>query len=144
MPQVHPTADAGAARAGEPIRESLRIAGEKVACERLIEVRHPYTQALAGTVPKASRAQVRRALQIARGYHATLTRHAPAAEAALSSAMARPGRGTATAYTMRQASAQRARRVPAHRARNWSTALQDPCRFTTGTSSHPACWGKGH
>jgi aldehyde dehydrogenase (NAD+) len=75
MPQVHPTADAGAARAGEPIRESLRIAGEKVACERVIEVRHPYTQALAGTVPKASRAQVRRALQIARGYHATLTRH---------------------------------------------------------------------
>jgi len=75
MPQVHPTADAGAARAGEPIRESLRIAGEKVASERVIEVRHPYTQALAGTVPKASRAQVRRALQIARGYHATLTRH---------------------------------------------------------------------
>ena len=75
MPQVHPTADAGAARAGEPIRESLRIAGEKVASERVIEVRHPYTQALAGTVPKASRAHVRRALQIARGYHATLTRH---------------------------------------------------------------------
>jgi aldehyde dehydrogenase (NAD+) len=75
MPQVHPTAEPGAAPAGEPIRESLRIAGEKVACERLIEVRHPYTQALAGTVPKASRAQVRRALQIARGYHATLTRH---------------------------------------------------------------------
>jgi aldehyde dehydrogenase (NAD+) len=75
MPQVHPTADAGAARAGEPIRESLRIAGEKVASERVIEVRHPSTQALAGTVPKASRAQVRRALQIARGYHATLTRH---------------------------------------------------------------------
>ena len=75
MPQVHPTADAGAARAGEPIRESLRIAGEKVACERVIEVRHPYTQALAGTVPKASRAHVRRALQIARVYHATLTRH---------------------------------------------------------------------
>ena len=75
MPQVHPTADAAAARAGEPIRESLRIAGEKVASERVIEVRHPYTKALAGTVPKASRAHVRRALQIARGYHATLTRH---------------------------------------------------------------------
>jgi phosphonoacetaldehyde dehydrogenase len=75
MPQVHPTADAAAARAGEPIRESLRIAGERVASERVIEVRHPYTKALAGTVPKASRAHVRRALQIARGYHATLTRH---------------------------------------------------------------------
>src|SRR4029077_5847512 len=75
MPQVHPTADAGAARAGEPIRESLRIAGEKVASERVIEVRHPYTRALAGPVPKASPAHVRCALQIARGYHATLTRH---------------------------------------------------------------------
>ena len=75
MPQVHPTGDAGAAGRGEPIRESLRIAGEKVASERVIEVRHPYTKALAGTVPKASRAHVRRALQIACGYHATLTRH---------------------------------------------------------------------
>jgi aldehyde dehydrogenase (NAD+) len=58
-----------------PIRESLRIAGEKVAGERVIEVRHPYTGALAGTVPKASLADVRRALGIAKNYRATLTRH---------------------------------------------------------------------
>ena len=58
-----------------PLRESLRIAGEKVAGERVIEVRHPYTGALVGTVPKATPAQVRQALQIARGYRSSLTRH---------------------------------------------------------------------
>ena len=37
-----------------PIRESLRIAGEKVSHDRVIEVRHPYSGALVGTVPKAT------------------------------------------------------------------------------------------
>ena len=32
------------------IRESLRIAGQKVSRDRVIEVRHPYTGELAGTV----------------------------------------------------------------------------------------------
>ena len=59
----------------ELIRESLRIAGLKVSSERVIEVRHPYTGALAGTVPKASLADVRRALNIAKNYRATLTRY---------------------------------------------------------------------
>jgi len=59
----------------ELIRESLRIAGSKVSSERVIEVRHPYTGALAGTVPKASLADVRRALNIAKNYRATLTRY---------------------------------------------------------------------
>jgi len=58
------------------IRESLRIGGEKVARDRVIEVRHPYSGELVGTVPKATLDDVRRALQIARGYRATLTRHA--------------------------------------------------------------------
>jgi len=57
------------------IRESLRIGGEKVARDRVIEVRHPYSGELVGTVPKATLDDVRRALQIARGYRATLTRH---------------------------------------------------------------------
>jgi phosphonoacetaldehyde dehydrogenase len=57
------------------LRESLRIAGEKVARDRLIEVRHPYDGALVATVPKASVDDVRRALAIARAYRATLTRH---------------------------------------------------------------------
>ena len=58
-----------------PLRESLRIAGQKVAGERVIEVRHPYSGALVGTVPRATLAQVRQALQIARAYRATLTRY---------------------------------------------------------------------
>jgi aldehyde dehydrogenase (NAD+) len=57
------------------IHESLRIAGEKVARDRSIEVRHPYTGAVIGTVPKASVDDVRRALAIARGFRSTLTRH---------------------------------------------------------------------
>ena len=57
------------------IRESLRIAGEKVTRERSIEVRHPYSGALVATVPKATPADVNRALEIARGYRSTLTRH---------------------------------------------------------------------
>ena len=60
---------------GEVIRECLRIAGERVPTDRVIEVRHPFTGAVVGTVPKASVADVRRALQIAKGYRATLTRH---------------------------------------------------------------------
>jgi putative phosphonoacetaldehyde dehydrogenase len=59
----------------EPIHESLRIAGEKVLRDRVIEVRHPYTGALVGTVPKATLDDVKRALQIARSFRSTLTRH---------------------------------------------------------------------
>src|SRR5882724_12333358 len=59
----------------ELIRESLRIAGEKVLRDRVIEVRHPYSGALVGTVPKASLDDVKRALRIARSFRSTLTRH---------------------------------------------------------------------
>jgi putative phosphonoacetaldehyde dehydrogenase len=59
----------------ELIREALRIAGEKVSRDRVIEVRHPYSGQLVGTVPKANLADVKRALQIARGFRSTLTRH---------------------------------------------------------------------
>jgi putative phosphonoacetaldehyde dehydrogenase len=59
----------------EPIREPLRIAGERVFRERVIEVRHPFNGALAGTVPKATLDDVKRALQIARDFRSTLTRH---------------------------------------------------------------------
>ena len=38
-----------------PTREAMRIAGEEVAGERSIDVRNPYTGALVGTVPKATR-----------------------------------------------------------------------------------------
>jgi aldehyde dehydrogenase (NAD+) len=59
----------------ELIRESLRIAGEKVRRDRIIEVRHPYTGELVGTVPKATIDDVRRALHVARGYRSPLTRY---------------------------------------------------------------------
>src|SRR5580693_6255886 len=59
----------------EPIRESLRIAGERVDRDRVIEVRHPFDGTLAGTVPKATREDVKRALKIARGFRSPLTRH---------------------------------------------------------------------
>jgi len=59
----------------EPLRESLRIAGEKVSRERVIEVRHPFSGALVGTVPKATSDDVKRALKIGRSFKSKLTRH---------------------------------------------------------------------
>ena len=59
----------------EPIRESLRIAGEKVPGDRIIEIRHPYSGALVGTVPKATVDDVKCALRAARAYRSALTRH---------------------------------------------------------------------
>jgi phosphonoacetaldehyde dehydrogenase len=70
------SASAASSAPRELIRESLRIAGEKVARDRIIEVRHPYSGGLVGSVPKATLEDVKRALKIARGYRATLTRHA--------------------------------------------------------------------
>jgi phosphonoacetaldehyde dehydrogenase len=58
------------------ISESMRIAGEKISRDRVIEVRHPYTGELVGTVPKATVEDVRRALRIARGHRSRLTRYA--------------------------------------------------------------------
>ena len=58
------------------IRESLRIAGEKVSRDRIVEVRHPFNGELVGTVPKATLDDVKRALKIARGFRSTLTRYA--------------------------------------------------------------------
>ncbi len=57
------------------IHESLRIAGEKVARDRRITVTHPYTGDVIATVPKATLEDVKRALRIARGYRAKLTRY---------------------------------------------------------------------
>jgi len=57
------------------LQESLRIAGEKVARDRVIEVRHPYSGEVVATVPKATLADVQRALRIAREYRSPLTRH---------------------------------------------------------------------
>ena len=58
-----------------PRIEAMRIAGEKVFTERVIEVRYPYTGEVIATVPKASIEDVRRAFRLARQYKAKLTRH---------------------------------------------------------------------
>ena len=58
-----------------PVREAMRIAGEKVHSDSVIEIRYPYTGELVATVPKASLSDVRRAIHIARRYQPKLTRH---------------------------------------------------------------------
>jgi putative phosphonoacetaldehyde dehydrogenase len=58
-----------------PIRESLRIAGEKISHDRVLEVRHPFSGEVVGTVPQATLDDVRRALQAARRYKSKLTRY---------------------------------------------------------------------
>jgi phosphonoacetaldehyde dehydrogenase len=59
----------------EPRREAMRIAGEKVSRDRVIEIRYPYTGEVVATVPKATVEDVRKAFRIARQYKAKLTRH---------------------------------------------------------------------
>src|SRR5688572_26873748 len=56
-------------------REGMRIAGEKVHRDHVIEVRFPYTREVVATVPKATVDDVKRAFRIAREYKATLTRY---------------------------------------------------------------------
>ena len=58
-----------------PLREGMRIAGEKVHTDRVIEIRYPYTGEVIATVPKASVDDVRRALRVASQYKPKLTRH---------------------------------------------------------------------
>ncbi len=53
----------------------MRIAGEKVHADRVIEIRYPYTGEVVATVPKATVDDVRRALKIAHQYKPKLTRH---------------------------------------------------------------------
>lgn len=55
--------------------ETMRIGGEYIARERVIEVFNPYTDACIGTAPKATVDDVRRAFEIARAYRPTLTRY---------------------------------------------------------------------
>ncbi len=64
-----------AVRDGRVLHEKMRIAGELVGSARVIEVTNPYTNAVVGTVPKASIDDIRRAISIAKGYKSKLTRH---------------------------------------------------------------------
>jgi phosphonoacetaldehyde dehydrogenase len=56
-------------------REGLRIAGEQVHRDRVIEIRYPYSGEVIATVPKATVEDVRRAFRIAREYKPRLTRY---------------------------------------------------------------------
>ncbi|MDH3693745.1 MAG: phosphonoacetaldehyde dehydrogenase [Gammaproteobacteria bacterium] len=58
-------------------QEKMRIAGEKVdgATGKSIDVLNPYDNSVVGTVPRASRAQVAEAFEIAANYQPTLTRY---------------------------------------------------------------------
>src|SRR5262245_25737969 len=56
-------------------RETLRIAGKRVATEAEIEVRNPYSGALVGTVARADASQIREAFEIAGGFRARLSRY---------------------------------------------------------------------
>ena len=58
-----------------PLREGLRIGGDKVFSDRVIEIRFPYTNEVVATVPMATVDDVRRAMKIARQYKPTLTRY---------------------------------------------------------------------
>jgi phosphonoacetaldehyde dehydrogenase len=60
---------------GAAINARMRIAGREVGGSRVIEIRSPYTNALVGTVPKASVDDIRGAFALARRYRAKLTRY---------------------------------------------------------------------
>ena len=62
-------------RHGAPLRMKMRIGGEHVGGERVLEVRNPYSGAVVGTVPKATVDEIRRAFAIAKAYRPTLTRY---------------------------------------------------------------------
>ena len=59
----------------KPTREPMRIAGDKVHTDRVIEVRYPWTGEVVATVPKASVEDVRKAFRVAREYKPVLTRY---------------------------------------------------------------------
>ncbi|RMD95491.1 MAG: phosphonoacetaldehyde dehydrogenase [Alphaproteobacteria bacterium] len=55
--------------------EPMRIAGEKVDAEDVIEVRYPWDNSVIGTVPAGRAEHARRAFEIAAGYTPKLTRY---------------------------------------------------------------------
>jgi putative phosphonoacetaldehyde dehydrogenase len=55
--------------------EALRIGGQRVCRDRVIEIQNPYTGDCIGTVPKAGVSDVRQAFEIARAYRPRLSRY---------------------------------------------------------------------
>lgn len=56
-------------------KEAMRIAGQKVSTDEVVEIADPYTGAIVGTVPAARPEHVRKAFASARAFHPKLTRH---------------------------------------------------------------------
>jgi len=57
------------------LTEALRIGGQLIHKDRVIEVQNPYTGEVVGTVPKADVSEVRKALELAKAYRAKLSRY---------------------------------------------------------------------
>ena len=53
----------------------MRIGGEKVTTDKVVEVRYPYTDEVIGTVPAGTAEHARKAFDIAAGYTPKLTRY---------------------------------------------------------------------
>jgi aldehyde dehydrogenase (NAD+) len=62
-------------RSGIVLHEKMRIGGELVGAEQVIEVFNPYTGALVGSVPKATAEDIRHALSMAKRFRSRLSRH---------------------------------------------------------------------
>lgn len=60
---------------GDVIKEAMRINGKKVSTDDVIEIRHPFDNSIAGTIPAGQVSHVRAAFQAAADYQSTLTRH---------------------------------------------------------------------
>lgn len=57
------------------LTEALRIGGQLIHKDRVIEVQNPYTGEVVGTVPKADVSDVRKALELAKAYRPNLSRY---------------------------------------------------------------------
>ncbi len=55
--------------------EAMRIGGQKVSTDAVIEVRYPYTDEVIGTVPAGDASHAKQAFEIAANYKPTLTRY---------------------------------------------------------------------
>jgi len=59
-----------------PVRhDAMRIGGEKITTDDVIEIRYPYTDAVIGTVPAGQAEHAARAFEIAAAYRPSLTRY---------------------------------------------------------------------
>ncbi|MFT6306621.1 MAG: putative phosphonoacetaldehyde dehydrogenase [Halioglobus sp.] len=56
-------------------KEAMRIGGEKIHSDAIIEVRYPYTNEVIGTVPAGTADHAKRAFEIAANYRPRLTRY---------------------------------------------------------------------